>query len=481
MDNAWALYRAGDLPGAEREYRRAVEIDSCSVDAWYLLGAVLHLQRKRDEAEGPYRCALALAPHHADARNNLGVLLLNRRSPEEAADCFREVLRLRPEHADAHSNLGNALQMLDQVEESIACYETAIRLRPDHLDAHLYLGNALQILGQFEKSHQCYEDVIRFAPNHAQGHLCRALSWLLSGDFERGWLEHDWRFRCPGSPALPTDRPCWDGSPLGGKSILLYADHGLGDGLQFIRYARWVAERGGRTIVACQRPMERLVATCDGVHQILSEGTPASDFEVYAPVMSLPRIFGTTLATIPADVPYLFPDPSLVSRWRDELGPKSSGSVFKVGIAWQGNPGHGNDLRRSFRLDQLEPLARIPGVRLHSLQKGAGTEQLAELGDRFEVIELGSRLDDLMDTAALMANLDLIVTPDTSIAHLAGAIGAPAWVALPLAPDWRWLLGRDDSPWYPTLRLFRQQRPGDWADVFDRMARQLASTRHPSV
>jgi hypothetical protein len=227
--------------------------------------------------------------------------------------------------------------------------------------------------------------------------------------------------------------------------------------------------------------MERLVATCDGVHRILSEGTPASDFEVYAPVMSLPRIFGTTLATIPADVPYLFPDASLVAQWRDELGPRSSGSAFKVGIAWQGNPGHGNDRQRSFRLDQLEPLARIAGVRLHSLQKGAGTEQLAELGDRFEVIELGSRLDDLMDTAAVMAYLDLIVTPDTSIAHLAGAIGAPAWVALPLAPDWRWLLGRDDSPWYPTLRLFRQERRGDWHNVFNRMARQLESTVHTIV
>ncbi len=472
MDGAWLLYRAGDLPGAERAYRRAVEIDPSVAEAWYLLGAIEQVQRKPVEAEAHCRMALALAPQHAGARNNLGVLLLTRREAEEAAECFRAVLRVQPDHVDAYSNLGTALQMLGKHEEAVECYRLALEGRPGHVDAHSNLGNALRQLGQLPAAIACYDEAARLAPEHPQVRLSRGLAWLQTGDFARGWVEHEWRFKCPGFALPEFDRPCWDGSSLGGRPILLYADHGLGDALQFIRYARAVRKRGGKVVVACRKPLERILATAPGVWRVAPEGSPISEVEVYAPLMSLPRIFETRLETIPAEVPYLSPIARLVQHWRHAFRWRV-GNDFKVGVAWQGNPGHAGDRERSFRLEQLEPLARVPGVRLVGLQQGAGLEQIESLGDRFEVIELGSRQSDLMDTAALMKSLDLVIVPDTSLAHLAGAIGIPVWLALPVAPDWRWMLGRDDSPWYPTMRLFRQARWGDWDELFQRMAAEL--------
>ncbi len=316
----------------------------------------------------------------------------------------------------------------------------------------------------------CYDQALNLKPDFAQVHLSRSLLRLQMGDFAQGWSEYEWRFQCKEYAIPPFPQPLWDGSRLDDRTILLYADHGLGDTLQFVRYAPLVCERGGRVLVACRKPLARILASCPGVSRVISEGAPLPQFQVYAPLMSLPRILGTTLATVPARVPYLVADPALVARWRVELGQFGG---FKVGIAWQGNAQYCKDRHRSFRLDQFEPLTRLDGVRLVSLQKGFGTDQIREVADRFAVIDLGSRLDDFMDSAAVMTNLDLVITPDTSVAHLAGALGVPVWVALPFAPDWRWLLDRQDSPWYPTLRTFRQREWGNWNEVFERITREL--------
>jgi Glycosyltransferase family 9 (heptosyltransferase) len=227
-------------------------------------------------------------------------------------------------------------------------------------------------------------------------------------------------------------------------------------------------------IMACQQPLARLLATCPGIDEVFAEGSLLPEFAFYAPLMSLPRILATSLSSVPAEVPYVTADRALVEQWRGELEP---GGGFKIGIAWQGNPRYRRDHQRSFRLAQLEPLARVAGVRLFSLQKGAGTDQIAELGERFAVSDLGSRFTDFMDTAAVMRNLDLVITSDSSLTHLAGALGVPIWVAIPVAADWRWLNEREDSPWYPTMRLFRQKRWGDWDEVFARMADELVATR----
>ncbi|MGA9926256.1 MAG: glycosyltransferase family 9 protein, partial [Isosphaeraceae bacterium] len=257
-------------------------------------------------------------------------------------------------------------------------------------------------------------------------------------------------------------------------TILLVAEQGLGDTIQFIRYAPLVSRRGGRVVVSCARMLSRILATCPGVDQVIMAGDPLPEFACHAPVMSLPAILGTTLQTIPVEVPYLAADPSLVARWRDAL---DGIDEFKIGVVWQGNPVHTRDRERSFRLAQLEPVARVPGVRLFSLQKNFGLDQIEAVSDGFHVTGLGHRLDDFVDTAAVMRNLDLVISADSSPAHLAGALGVPVWMPLPYISDWRWMTDRDDTPWYPTMRLFRQRRFGDWDELFARLARELVAAR----
>jgi hypothetical protein len=262
----------------------------------------------------------------------------------------------------------------------------------------------------------------------------------------------------------------WDGTRLDGRTILLYADHGIGDTIQFIRFAPLVQARGGRVVVACRRPLARLLARCPGIDGVITEGDPLPQFDVYTPVMSLPGILETTLADVPSNVPYLQADPALVNVWHDALGPRRN---LRIGIAWQGNPNYAKDHLRSFSFDQFRVLAELPGIELFSIQKGAAAEQLAEWSGSTPIVDVAPQLTDFMDTAALLANLDLVIAPDTSLAHLAGALGVPAWVALPFAPDWRWMTDRDDSMWYPTMRLFRQTQWDDWDEVFERIAHSL--------
>ncbi len=359
--------------------------------------------------------------------------------------------------------------MLGEAETN---YRRAVQLRPDYIEALNNLGNVLRIQGRMAEALECYDQALDLQPDHADVHLSRAMAWLERGEFERGWPEYEWRLKCQRYAIPPFRRPPWDGSPLEGRTILLYADYGVGDALQFIRYAPLVQRRVGRVIVTCGRPLGRLLATCPGVERVVSEGDSLPDFEVYAPLMSLPGIFGTTLATIPAEVPYLAPDEGLVETWHRQM---NTAVGLRIGIVWQGNPQNTRDHMRSFRLAQLEPIALRPGIRLFSLQKGHGSEQLGEIGGRFELTDLSGGLVDFLDTAAAIVNLDLVIAPDTAVAHLAGALGVPVWVALPFAADWRWMSGRDDSPWYPTMKLFRQRRWGEWDEVFERIARELGS------
>jgi hypothetical protein len=387
---------------------------------------------------------LQFQPDHLEAHNRLGILLAKQGRQEEALPHFLAVLRLDPRQARAHNNLGAALSELGRPAEALASFERALELWPDYAEAH--------------KS--------------------RAMVRLLRGDFERGWAEYEWRWQCQDFSPRAYRQPPWDGSPLGGRTVLLHTEQGLGDTIQFIRYAPLVRACGGRVVVECERALLPLLRSCPGVADWIAAGAALPEFDVRLPLLSLPRALGTTLATVPAAVPYLAADPDLVARWRREL---SFSDGVKVGVVWQGNPKNAADRRRSVPLLQFEPLARVEGVRLVSLQKGPGAEQLAEATGRFPVTDYGSRLDvgagAFVDTAAAMRALDLVVSCDTAAAHLAGALAVPVWVPLSLAADWRWLLGREDSPWYPTMRLFRQERLGDWAPVFARMAEELGRLR----
>ncbi|HVW36396.1 MAG TPA: hypothetical protein VHB99_03790, partial [Pirellulales bacterium] len=319
-----------------------------------------------------------------------------------------------------------------------------------------------------------YEQSLKLLPDGVDAHWNRSLVWLLEGDFAQGWPEYEWRWKLKSFSTRATNRPLWDGSSLEGRTVLLDAEQGLGDTLQFIRYAPLVQQRGGRVLAVCQKPLMQILSSCPGIDRLVAQGEPVPDFDVYTPLLSLPKIFGTTLQTIPAQIPYLHADRYLVEQWGREL---ASIKAFKVGIAWKGSPKNRMDQQRSIPLAAFEPLARVPGVQLISLQKGQGSEQIKETTGCFAVIDLAQRLDEtsgaFMDTAAVMKHLDLVVTCDSSLGHLAGALGARAWIALALSPDWRWLLDREDTPWYPTVRLFRKTSLGDWSDVFGRMAAAL--------
>ena len=467
---AWKMIRAGDLAGARAHLLELTAIDQAFAQAWYLLGSVNQLLGNTTECLANYERALRLEPNHVATLNNVGVALQALGMPREAAASLRIAIRNKPDYAEAHSNLGNSLKDQGDLEAAVACYRRAIEIDPNYFDAYNNLGNGLRAQGNLAESVTCYEKALGLKPDNPEMHLNRALAWLQMGDFERGWREYEWRLRCRDFALPPIAAPRWDGSPLEGQTILLYADHGFGDTIQFIRYAPLVHERGGRVIVACQKPIARVVASCPGVERVIPEGSVLPEFALHAPLMSLPLAFGTTLNSVPASIPYLSADAALAGLWQARLGSTRS---FKIGVTWQGNPTYRRDRERSFRLAELERVARIPGVELVSFQRIHGVEQLGEIQSKFAVTSIGEELNDFMDTAAAMKSIDLMITPDTSLGHLAGALGVPIWLALSFAADSRWLQGRSDSPWYPSMRLFQQARWGEWGQVFEQMAAAL--------
>jgi tetratricopeptide (TPR) repeat protein len=504
----------GKLREAEASYCRAVALNPDSALTHFNLGNTLNDQNKRDEAVACYRQALRLNPADPRVYNNLGTALQELGKTDEAVASFREAIRLKPDYGRAHSNLGNAFREQGKLEEAVACCQQALRLEPDcaeayntlgatlvnqgkvdealtrfqpalqlkpgYANAYHNLGAALLELGRTQEALQNFEEAVRLKPDYATARMSLGMVHLLLGNFERAWPDYEWRWRTKEFPPRSFTQPRWDGKPLGGQTILLHAEQGLGDTLQFIRYAPLVKQRGGRVIVEVQPPLARIVAGCLGVDNVVAAGSPLPHFDVYAPLLSLPSIFKTTPATVPTDVPYVFADRALEEHWQKELGGIAG---YKVGLNWQGNPQHKKDRQRSFPLALLAPLAQAPGVQLISIQQGPGVEQLTDVDARVAVVDPSRQTpqgaDPFQITAAIMKNLDLVISSDTATAHLAGALGVPVWVALPFAPDWRWMLEREDSPWYPTMRLFRQQRPGDWQGVFDLMAGALGQHRTP--
>jgi Flp pilus assembly protein TadD len=469
------LAKQGKLDEAVASYQRAIQLNPSSPGAHNNLGLSLAKQGKLDLAAASYEQALRLEPDDPEAHNNLGMALGRLNRLDEAAARFRQALGLKPDHAEAHNNLGSVLEKQDKLEEAAACFHDALGLKPDYPEAHNNLGIVRWKQGRLDDAVASYGQALDFQPDYPEADWNRGLAWLTMGRLEQGWPGYERRWKCKEFGTMPPfQAPLWDGSPLDGRTILIHAEQGLGDTLQFIRYIPLVRERGGRVIMMCQPPLLRLLAGVPGIERLMPHGDPPPEFHLHVPLLSLPRLFGTTLESVPARVPYLHAEPQLVEAWRDRLGAYPG---FKVGIAWQGNPKFRMDRARSMPLAQFAPLARVPGVHLLSLQKGVGREQLAAPERRFPVTDLGGQLDEttgaFMDTAAAMKNLDLVVTSDTAIAHLAGALGVPVWVALQDIADWRWLMDREDSPWYPTMRLFRQTRPGGWEDVFERIALAL--------
>jgi tetratricopeptide (TPR) repeat protein len=470
------LYDLGRSATALSALQAAIHLKPDYVEAHSNLGLALFDLRRLDKAIATYRVANCLNPNYADAYSNLGNVILDLGRHDEAVAVYRTAIRLKPDYAEAHYNLGNAYFELGRTEAARTAHTIAACLNPDYAEAFSNLGNDLKALERPAAAITAYQTAIRIKPDYAKAHFNEAIAHLLRGDFTRGWPEYEWRWRGGCETLTPVDytQPQWDGAELGGRIILVHAEQGLGDNIQFCRYAALVAERGGRVVLGARRALLRLLSGLAGVERFVAAGDPLPDFDVYCPLLSLPRLFATTAENVPDPVPYLRAEEAVVDRWRDRLGR----SGFKIGIAWQGNPEAPAERGRSAPLACFAPLAAVPGVRLISLQKVHGLDQLDRLPAGMRVETLGDDFDDgpdaFVDTAAVMMSLDLVVTVDTATGHLAGALGRPVWIALQADPHWVWMLEREDSPWYPSVRLFRQRERGNWDEVFARIAAALA-------
>ena len=501
-----ALQRSGKLEDALKAYDKAISLQPDNAELWKDLATVLVNLNRLDEAFLGLQHALKLRPRYVDAANLCGLLLYRSGRYSEALDHFnlsietepsqadalhlralvymnlgrleqaeadnRASLQLNPADADTHNNLGTVLQKLGRYQDSIEGYDRAIALRPNFLLALKGKASSLVELRRLEEASACFARFLALDPENADARWNLALLQMLVGDFRAGWLgrEARWQTGMMRDPILP--QPLWLGDrSIEGATILLYGDEGIGDTLQFARYIPMVADLGARTIVAVADPICSLLSRLDGVAQCIPKTSALPAFDTHCPISSLPLAFKTTLETIPSAVPYLpAPDQDRVTQWEQRLGAHTR---FRVGLVWSGNPSHANDHNRSMPLRDLIKILDVDATFV-SLQK-----ELRD-GDReilagVDIVDMTENLGDFEDTSALASCLDLIISVDTSVAHLAGALGCQVWILLPFTPDYRWMFDREDSPWYPTARLFRQTESRDWASVVDRVRVELGA------
>jgi tetratricopeptide (TPR) repeat protein len=461
---------------ALRDYRGAVALRPDGAEAHFACGNVLQALHAVREALIAYDRALSLKRDDAGFHHNRAAALETLGHYEKALAGYERALALRPALAEAHSNRGNCLQAMGRYDEARAAYDSAVALKADFADAHNHRGNVLQMLHRYDESLRDYDRAITLQPDFAWARYNKALLKLLLGDYDEGWRLYESRWRLPGwTPRLPDfAQRLWLGKgPVAGKTVLLHAEQGLGDVIQFVRYAPRVAALGARVILAVPAALGSLLMDVAGVTTLVKEGEALPPFDLHCPLMSLPLAFHTELNTIPAEVPYLSADPVRRSQWRTRLGERARP---RIGLVWSGNPQHRHDRLRSLPLRLLEPLLGLD-AEFHSLQKEVRPEDAVTLAEFSTIRRHEDALEDFADTAALIAEMDQVIAVDTAVAHLTGALGKPLWLLLPHAPDWRWLLERSDSPWYPSARLFRQRRAADWESVIAEVREALAGKR----
>jgi tetratricopeptide (TPR) repeat protein len=508
IDRGYALQDLQRSTEALASYDRALAIRPDHVRALYSRGSVLRDLHRLAEALASYDATLAIKPDHVEALNNRGLVLLDLRRLAEALASFDRALRLRPDYARALNNRANALQELGRPAEALAGYDKALAIEPAHAEAHYNRGIVLRdlhrpaealagfdqalsinpnhvdalnnrgiVLRDLNRSQEAlasYDRALSIAPGYAEAHSNRSCLRLLLGDFHQGWEELEWRWRTPACAPWRRDfaEPLWLGAePLSGRTILLHAEQGFGDAIQFARYAPLVAARGGRVVLEAPAGLAALFARIEGVAAVVVRGETLPPIDCHCPLLSLPLAFETRPETIPATVPYLSASEDRVRKWRQRL-PQTE--ARRIGIAWAGNPNFKGDQTRSLGLARLAPLLSVPGATFFGLQRDLRDGDREILGNNSQITHLGDAIEDFDDTAAIMACLDLVISSDTSVAHLAGALGKPVWVLLQYAADWRWLRDRPDSPWYPTARLFRQPELGDWESVVGQVKDALA-------
>jgi tetratricopeptide (TPR) repeat protein len=515
-----SLAKQGDLMAAEKALHNAIAIDGNNADTHFDLGVLLQSRGRPGEAEQAYRSALMLRPDHLPASCNLARTLSEQGRTEEAAAGYRQVLSRQPDFAQAWLEFGILRHEDCRFSEAASAYRRALAANPALASAQTNLASVLQAQGRLKEAESLHRDAaarwpanpivwqnlgvmldnsgqtgeaitafrtaLRYAPDYATAHVNLAHALLRRGDFTEGWREYEWRWKggVRGLLPMPYPQPIWRGEPLEGRTILIYAEQGLGDSLQFCRFAQEVADRGGRVVLQVQQPLVRLLASVPGVSRVVATDDPLPPFDLHLPMMSLPLHLGIRLDTIPAKAPYVTPDSAAVAAWGKRL---SRFAGMKVGLVWGGAPrGHdpqlqAADRRRSIPLSDLTSLLATAGLTFVSLQKGEPATQFGSVAPELRPLDLMEDVVDFHDTAALVANLDLVITVDTSVAHLAGAMGKPVWILSRFDGCWRWLEDRTESPWYPTARLFRQTAPGDWDDVVHRVKDELRTLSQPEA
>lgn len=473
---AMALAASGRPSGAFAAISRAVVLAPADPAIRLDQGVLLLRRGLPADAREAFRLAVAAAPDAALPRLNLGLALLHLTRPAEALEAFDQALLRDPDLVIAMEARGSALLMLGQPDAADAAYEAVLARAPDFATAWSNRGRTLRALDRPKEALACYEQALVLDPGHVDAHWNRALALLSEGRLEEAWGDHEWRWQVRGfpSPRRGFPQPLWQGEDISGRTILLHAEQGFGDAIQFLRYVPMVAARGGRVVLEVPAPLLRLAATVGEFATLLARGQTLPPFDLHAPLLSLPRAFGTDLESIPASVPYLAAGAPDRARWRARLGAAGGGS--RIGLVWAGNPTHSNDRNRSIPPALLAPLLDLPRLKFFSLQLGPARAALAEPPLAGRVEDLAEGLDDFANTAAALGALDLLVSVDTAVAHLAGALARPVITLLPHVADWRWMRNRADTPWYPTMRLVRQQRRDDWSGAVASLAAILS---HP--
>lgn len=475
FDLANVFYAAGRLDDAIREYRHAVRLDARMAPAWYNMGVALMQSGRMKDAEHAYRRALRFAPNNPETHNNLGILLQSTGRGPEAVQHYKTAAALRPGFHEPRFNLGSLFQDLGRLEEARQVFEGLLADCPEHTEAANNLANVLTELGRHAEARAGFERVLELHPEHRLSRWNLGLNQLRTGDWTDGWKNYESRFLGSGVGGARSRQPLWDGHPLHGDVVLLTAEQGMGDLLQAARFVRSVVARGGRVALECHPPLMDLFRRLPEVERVVEVGTDLPHHDCWLPMMSLPLVLDLTLGSLPAEVPYLEPDPARVAYWRERLG---NWRGVRAGLAWSGNPKFRVNSKRSLASADVRQISMLTRqgegapVHLFSLQKGVP----APTGSR--LIPLDDDPSSMGELAAVMMNLDLVLSVDTSVAHLAGALGRPVWTMLAFHADWRWMTAeRSQSPWYPTMKLMRQTRQGDWSNVLDEVESGLSALR----
>ncbi|MBP2316161.1 tetratricopeptide repeat protein [Azospirillum soli] len=466
-----------DHGGEAAALRRLLRLKPFLTDQRLQLGRALLLDGRPEEAVEAFMTLLGILPASVAAYTNLGVALRRLGRLDEAVAAYRSALGFSPGEPGTLNNLGIALQELGAYAEAVACFHRAIAVKPEDAATHLNLSLAARDEMRVDASIALARRAVRLDPAQAEGHTALGFGLLLQGRLEEGFAEYEWRSRMADfpSPRRGFASPAWDGSDLTGRTLLIHDEQGVGDTIMLARYAPLLQSRGVRVHLECNRQLVRLLSSMPGIDGVIGRFEPPPPHDAHVALASVPHRLGTTLYTIPAETPYLRAEPELVRAWSERLSSEGGGRL-RVGLVWAGNPEFKGDRLRSPGLAAFRPLLDVAGIDFYGLQKGPGRRDLEHAGPLpASFTDLGATIGDFADTAAIMDQLDLIVSSCTGPAHLAGALGRPVWTVLPFAPDWRWLEHGVCTPWYPTMRLFRQERPGDWTGVLRLVRTALAA------